>query len=65
MKRTVLVFFLMAAAAFLAACAGKGEKQAVIELEGDPDAGYSWSYTMSPEKIVRESAKGYRQKPED
>ena len=64
-RNSSLILIIIACAAFLAACAGKGEKLAVIELEGNPTTGYSWTYTMSPEGIVRESARGHREKPGD
>jgi predicted secreted protein len=62
MTKAICVFFLIVTAAFLAACVETGEGLAIIELEGNSAADYSWTYTMSPEGIVIESAKGRRQK---
>ena len=69
MKRLCFLFFPVIAM-HMAACTEKGERRVLIELEelvieGHPCKDYSWTYVMSPEGIVRESAKGHRQKPDD
>lgn len=48
----------------MAACDehGEGERLVTIELSGNPTTGYSWSYTMSPEGIIREVSHEYRQR---
>jgi predicted secreted protein len=40
------------------------EKQITIELDGNRTTGYSWTYTMEPDGIVREISSEYRVKPE-
>ena len=65
MTKAVRVFFLIVTVAFLAACVETGERLAIIELEGNSATDYSWTYTMSPEGIVVESAKGRMRKGDE
>ncbi|MDR2185792.1 MAG: protease inhibitor I42 family protein [Treponema sp.] len=58
-KAIVLAAFLgFCAAVFAAPVRERG--RITIELEGNPSTGYSWTYTMEPEGIVRELSAEYR-----
>jgi inhibitor of cysteine peptidase len=62
MKRPVfLAVFLLSRALLFAAPAQDREKRIVIELEGNRTTGYSWTYAMEPEGIVREVSAEYRE----
>jgi inhibitor of cysteine peptidase len=52
--------FLGAGAALFAGAGREREKRITIELAGNPTTGYSWTYTMDREGIVREISAEYR-----
>ncbi|MDR1636376.1 MAG: protease inhibitor I42 family protein [Treponema sp.] len=54
------LFFLFCSALF-AAPARDRERRIVIELEGNRTTGYSWTYVMEHEGIVREVSAEYRE----
>ncbi|MDR2630044.1 MAG: protease inhibitor I42 family protein [Spirochaetaceae bacterium] len=56
----ILIVFFGAWTALFAAPAREYEKQITIELAGNPTTGYSWTYTMGQEGIVREVLAEYR-----
>jgi inhibitor of cysteine peptidase len=61
MKVLCAVFLLIAApSAVFSRGLNERESRVVIELEGNPSTGYSWTYTADPEGIVREVSNEYR-----
>jgi predicted secreted protein len=62
MKRGLfLAAGLIVSAVLFAHASRDGSPNAVIELEGNITTGYSWTYTIEGEGIVREVSNEYRQ----
>jgi inhibitor of cysteine peptidase len=60
--KTLLFFmlFLGSGIVLFAGPAREREKRITLELAGNPTTGYSWTYTMDREGIVREVSTEYR-----
>jgi inhibitor of cysteine peptidase len=65
MKSIILAIAITTSVVFvLGTCAsapnGGGSQSITIELDGNPTTGYSWTYTMDPEGIVKEVSHEYK-----
>jgi inhibitor of cysteine peptidase len=62
MKRVFVLAMLFGGWTVLfAAPAREREKRITLELEGNPTTGYSWTYTMDREGVVREVSAEYHE----
>lgn len=62
MKKVLLVTIALFLGASVFASPGRDSNKCIsLEFEGNSTTGYSWSYTMAPEGIVREVSSDYRQ----